>query len=183
MTKVRLTYFDISHVSSDTTIGIITLTDLKKESDIVIVCNEDDQKRFTNLFNDCHPNNNALSLVLANFIATQTTLNLEIDIVGIKDGVYETYLMNIDSGFQRPIRPSDAVYLSLISSIPIYIDGTLMLRQSSKHTGKTSLSLPVNVLNMKMLQEALKHAVSKENYELASSLRDEIKRREQNDNK
>ena len=37
--------------------------------------------------------------------------------------------------------------------------------------------MPVNSVNIEALQEALKRAVEEENYELASQLRDEIRRR------
>jgi protein-arginine kinase activator protein McsA len=42
-----------------------------------------------------------------------------------------------------------------------------------------AVSLPVNTLSLEMLDQALKKAVEDENYELASQLRDERKRREQ----
>ena len=37
--------------------------------------------------------------------------------------------------------------------------------------------MPANIASMKMLKAALKNAVETEDYELASQLRDEIKRR------
>jgi bifunctional DNase/RNase len=77
------------------------------------------------------------------------------------------------------IRMSDAVLLSLISKIPLYIEENLMNRQCFPYNEKTQyqLSIPINTMNLDHLKRELEKAVDEENYELASHLRDEIKRR------
>jgi protein-arginine kinase activator protein McsA len=45
--------------------------------------------------------------------------------------------------------------------------------------GSTAFSVNVNTVDVVMLKEALSKAIEEENYEQASRLRDEIKRREQ----
>ena len=45
--------------------------------------------------------------------------------------------------------------------------------------GNTAFSVNVNTVDVVMLKEALSKAIEEENYEQASRLRDEIKRREQ----
>ena len=60
----------------------------------------------------------------------------------------------------------------------------LMNRQSVAYRENSrGVSLPVNTISDKMLQSALEKAILEENYELASHLRDEKKRREKNGNK
>ena len=39
------------------------------------------------------------------------------------------------------------------------------------------VAIPINTMDVKRLNQALQNAIDKENYELASLLRDEIKRR------
>lgn len=41
----------------------------------------------------------------------------------------------------------------------------------------TGIAIPINTMDEPRLQMALKNAIDEENYELASQLRDEIKRR------
>jgi protein-arginine kinase activator protein McsA len=53
-----------------------------------------------------------------------------------------------------------------------------MMRQSVPfREDARGMSIPVNSISEEMLQQALDRAVSEENYELASYLRDEMKRR------
>ncbi len=183
MNKIRLEYHDTANVVVDMKIGIISLLDLKHKNEISIVCKDTDVEKFVNLFSHRAEQYKTLSNVLYDMISTQTQLCLEINIAGVKDGVYETYLMNRETGYQLPILAPDAVYLSVISDIPIFISTELMKRQSSKYTGTTKLSLPVNTLSVTMLQDALDNAIKNENYELASNLRDELKRRKEGDKK
>ena len=42
---------------------------------------------------------------------------------------------------------------------------------------ETSMSLPINILDDKMIENALAKAIKDENYELASRINEEIKRR------
>ena len=104
---------------------------------------------------------------------------MEIAIEGLDDGVYITYLVNNTTGKRVRIKASEAVYLSLISDVPIFIDRELMKTQSVRHkdVSSSSMSLPVNAVSMEMLQTALDNAINDENYELASRLRDEIRNR------
>ena len=46
---------------------------------------------------------------------------------------------------------------------------------------QTQLAIPINTMDVKHLKSALEKAVDDENYELASHLRDEIKRRNEGD--
>ena len=68
--------------------------------------------------------------------------------------------------------------LSVIAKLPIFVDEVLMNRQSLPYNqASPSMALPVNVLTIEMLEEALNKAIKDENYELASTLKMEIERR------
>ena len=76
------------------------------------------------------------------------------------------------------IRVSDAVLLAQIARLPIYIDRVLMSKQSVPYIKEArGVSIPVNTISTDMLQDALAKAIEEEKYELASHLRDELKRR------
>ena len=76
------------------------------------------------------------------------------------------------------IRASDAVLLFIVADIPFYIESVPMKRQSVLYKENSrGVSLPVNTISDEMLQSALDKAIADENYELASHLRDEKKRR------
>lgn len=48
----------------------------------------------------------------------------------VVDGQYNVTLRNVNTGDAFPLRASDAVLLSYISNIPLYIEDRLMDRQS-----------------------------------------------------
>lgn len=105
----------------------------------------------------------------------------KVEIYKIKDGIYYSYLYFEKDGevYQIDSRTSDAVSLALCYSRPIYISEELLEKEHLRELGKGAFSVPVNSINVEMLRDALNKAVEKENYELASRLRDEIKRREE----
>ena len=52
-----------------------------------------------------------------------------------------------------PIRASDAILLSKIASIDIYMEEKLFIRQSVPYeSGKSKVALPLNALTLEMLE-------------------------------
>ena len=164
MSKVRLKFHNVGEIVGSDDLAIITLTDEMMENMITIVCDR------------------AMAVQLelrAGIIKDQAGIMMDIIITDIIEGQYRTLLCNRVTLETIPIRASDAVLLSLAARIPIYIESSLMARQSVRFSGLShAVSLPVNTLSLEMLDQALKKAVEDENYELASQLRDERKRRE-----
>ena len=100
------------------------------------------------------------------------------------EGQYKTLLYNTDILQAYPVRASDGVLLAYIAQMPVYIEEQLLLRQSVPHNEQsTNVSIPVNVLSDEMLQKALDKAISEENYEQASHLLEEQRRRERKEHK
>lgn len=99
----------------------------------------------------------------------------------VKDGVFYSYLflekeeetLKIDS------RTSDAIALAIRCKCPIYATDAIMESEQLHEVGSTSFSVNVNAVNMEALKGALSMAIEEEDYEQASRLRDEIRRREQ----
>ena len=93
----------------------------------------------------------------------------------VKDGVYYSYLFLEKEGevFKIDSRTSDAIALAMRCGCPVYTTNEIM------EVGNTAFSVNVNTVDVVMLKEALSKAIEEENYEQASRLRDEIKRREQ----
>ncbi|MGN0215328.1 MAG: UvrB/UvrC motif-containing protein, partial [Prevotella sp.] len=92
---------------------------------------------------------------------------------------YDCMLFDMDSLDTVNLRASDGVLLSVAADIPLYIDTALFMRQSTplSKDGATSIAMPANIASEEMLRMALENAVSREDYELASQLRDELNRR------
>ena len=103
----------------------------------------------------------------------------EMTVFGLYEGQYQVALMS-EQGESVRLRMSDAVLLSIISHIPLYIEERLMERQSVPFDENAKgVSIPINSMDTSRLKAALQNAVDEENYELASQLRDEINRRKQ----
>ena len=99
----------------------------------------------------------------------------------VKDGVYYSYLFleRESETFKIDSRTSDAVALAMRCGCPIYTTDEIMESEQLHEVGNTAFSVNVNTVDVVVLKEALSKAIEEENYELASRLRDEIKRREQ----
>ena len=99
----------------------------------------------------------------------------------VKDGVYYSYLFleRESETFKIDSRTSDAIALAMRCGCPIYTTDEIMESEQLHEVGNTAFSVNVNTVDVVVLKEALSKAIEEENYELASRLRDEIKRREQ----
>lgn len=128
------------------------------------------------------PTRHLLPEVLCRMFQLDTTdeaAKYSLTIYRIVDGQYKVLFINSESGICEELRASDAVLLSLVSAIPLYACNPVFTQQSTPYKpGGHDLSIPVNSLNDQMLASALKNAVAKEQYNLATHLRDEIRRRE-----
>ena len=98
----------------------------------------------------------------------------------VKDGVYYSYLF-IDKEGQKlkmDSRTSDAIALAMRYGCPIYTTDEIIESEQLIEAGDKAFSVKVNMLSLDMLKGSLAKAVEEEDYEQASRLRDEIRRRE-----
>lgn len=98
-----------------------------------------------------------------------------------KDGVFYSYLYFEKEGeeFKIDARTSDAVALALRYKCPMYTTESIMESEHLHDLGEGRFSVPITSVSLEMLEEALQTAIEKEEYEQASQLRDEIRKRKQ----
>lgn len=180
MNKIKLVFRGISEIVGDTEMGIIVLTDSASIRQISIVCDRQMEDQFTLRIGKAPIVSKMLPEVLCQVLWNIDAIaSLEVVITDIINGEYRASLINTTTMNMIAIRASDGVLLSYIADIPLYIEEKLMMRQSVPfNEAARGMSIPVNSISADMLQQALDRAVNDENYELASYLRDEMKRRE-----
>lgn len=107
----------------------------------------------------------------------------EVLIYKVVEGVFYSYLYFDKEGeiIRIDSRTSDAVALAMRFGCPIYTTKEILDEESMQWDDGGPISVPITTVNMTMLKEALAKAVHDENYELASQIRDEMRRREQGD--
>ena len=178
MNKVRLKLKGLSEIAGNERIGIIVLSDMEERREISIVCDENMLYQLGLRMKKVNGAEKLLPEVLCYILKYQTDVKAEIVIHDVSDGKYLATLYNLNSLEPMKIRASDAVLLSFISDVPLYIKKKLMMRQSVPfEMPSKNMALPLNTLDVGMLTEALDRAVKEEKYEMASQLRDELKRR------
>ena len=179
MTRIKLFLQQATEVVGEEKEGLLILTDSFQERQIAIPCSSRMYEEFRLRMNKSK-HHAELSDVLFNVIKWQTDLSLELVIISVDNGHYSAVLSNTDSLEQVPLEGAQAVLLNYISKdkIPLFMDERLFLKQSSVYDMKAQgVSLPVNTLSSSMLRKAMEKAITAENYELASQLRDELNRR------
>ena len=182
MTKERLIFKGVSEIVGTEDLGLLILTDEAKERQITIVCDKAMAVQLELRIKKIPITRIMLPEVLCRMLKNNGGLDYELLIDNIIDGQYRTILYDKETMDTLLIRASDAVLLSIVANIPLYIEAGLMRRQSVMYNENAKgVSLPVNTISDEMLQAALDKAIADENYELASHLRAEKNRRTKKD--
>lgn len=102
-----------------------------------------------------------------------------------KGGVFYSYLYFEKDGEELKVdaRTSDAVALALRYRCPMYATEDVIESEHLHDLGEGKFSVPITSVSLQMLEEALAMAVEREDYEQASHLRDEIRRRKEEEKK
>ena len=104
--------------------------------------------------------------------------DFEMMVYDVVEGKYLVTLLNKQTLQMRTIRMSDAILLSMLSDIPLYIDEILMRRQYSDYVPNSpGISIPINTIDLDRLNLELAKAIEAEDYRLASHLHEEIQKR------
>ena len=178
MDRIRLYFRSVSEIVGSEEIGLIILTDEEELRQLVVTCDRTMMDQFRMRLNRVPVVGSMLPEVLWHVVSMQTQMQFEILVTDIIDGQYRALLVNTETQEPVSIRISDAVLLSHIAKIPIFIDRILMAKQSVPFDREArGVAIPVNTVSTEMLNEALDRAVEEEKYELASYLRDELRRR------
>lgn len=184
MANIQLRFQTAAEVNGKEQDGLLLLSDQEQQRQLVITCSRKILQEITESKNNDINNNDDIVKILWEMIHWQTTLELSIHINTLEDGVYKALLINEENQFSLPIKADTAILLSIVShnEIPIYMDAALFRRQSSVYQPNAKgLQLPLNIISEPMLHDLLDNAVKTERYEIASELRDELKKREEED--
>lgn len=180
--KTELIFKGLSEIVGSSELYLLVLTDTNQTRQVTIVCDKltfmqiDMRKNLPKLSRTFLPE------VLCRLLSINDEMDCEIIINNVVEGQYKAFVFDRNHLDMIPIRMSDAVLLSMISDIRLFIDNQLFARQSVPfNPNSNGVSIPINTLSLKMLEEALAKAVEAEDYEMASRLRDEIRSRKDND--
>ncbi|MBR3446068.1 MAG: bifunctional nuclease family protein [Prevotella sp.] len=180
MSLMLLRFKGFSEIYGNDGLGLLVLTTEDETRQLSVVCDRWTLRQFTLRQRLGGKGEVLLPEVLWTAISRYTDLSFEIRITGLRDGEWVAYLYNMALQQALRLRASDAVLLSEIAGIPLYIDTALMLRQSVPYDGNAQqVAIPITLITSDMLKRALERAIEEENYEQASQLRDELKRREE----
>lgn len=99
-----------------------------------------------------------------------------------KDEIFRSILAmyNSDTGINVNISANvpDGVMIALSSNIPVRMGRKLFEDVSGINDNSNKVKIPLSLLPRNIIENRLAKAVENENYELASLLRDELKRRD-----
>lgn len=175
MKRTRLRFENIQQIVGSDNLSVILLTDEERRRALSVVC--DDTMAQQILLRKHSPT--FCRNMLPEALLQMMTIDHEMTIYGIHEGLYQVVLANHEYERSVRLRMSDAILLTIICpEIPLYIEENLMQRQSVTFNPEaTGIAIPINTMDNQRLNTALQHAIEEENYELASHLRDEINRR------
>lgn len=181
--KIQLYFRGITEIVGSEEMGLIVLTDEYMTRQLVIVCDKQTVYQFgLRISRSAGSTAELLPEVLAGIIKRDTSLDYHIDIEDIDNGKYKTVIHEELLGHKDPIRASDAILLSYICKLKIFIDDKLYMHQSVPYDAHAKgMSIPINAISDDMLQKALDRAIKDENYELASQISMEQKKRRNKD--
>ncbi len=180
MNKIRLHFVSVSEIMGTDDLALMILCDDMHERQISIVCSRAVAVELDMRVRKMPITERMLPEVLTKIITEQTDLRYYLLINNVTDGQYDTMVVNADTFEMTPIRVSDGVLLAVSGNIPIYIDERLMMQQSVPYrmtSEMMSVPLPINTMSMEMIDKAIERAIKDENYEQASMLTEEKKRR------
>ena len=182
MANIPLTFKTVTEIVGIEGVGIIVLVDKEEQRQLSLICDKDTLQQFKLRHPHAKHKKPMLPEVLWQIIRYYSAESYEVIINSLIEGEYRAILYNTDSLDLHSLRATDAVLLTLIAKLPIYIDERLMRLQSMPYNQTSmSMALPVNVLTKELLRDALEKAINDENYELAAALKTELERRNTNE--
>ena len=178
MALVRLVYKSVNEIIGNDDVGILLLVNEDGTRQLSMVCDKHMVYQFRLRLSKAEIVDKLLPEVLWQVIVRSLDMQFQVVINDLVDGQYKTLLYMPDILQAIPIRASDAILLAHFADMPIFIEEGLLLRQSVPYKEESvAVSVPVNGITTDMLKKALDKAISEENYEQASQLRDELQRR------
>ena len=105
--------------------------------------------------------------------------NMSVLFADFHEGEYIVFLCDEEIGKRWPIRASDAVLLATVAKLPMVAEQRVMERCAAPvDTSGKGVVMPMALLPTELLRKELEKAIAREDYEKASHLRDELKKRD-----
>lgn len=182
--KVQVQFDSVSEIVGSSQYGIILLKDVEGRRQFTIICDRAMAVQIELHAKQLPITSIMLPDVFCRIIKESCGVELEIVVTGLVDGHYSTVLRNSNTQETFAIRASDAVLAHVSGGIPMYVEEKLMTKQSVDYvSSKTnSVAIPNNTLSSDMLKDALDKAILEENYEFATLLQNEQRRRLKKEN-
>lgn len=181
--KVQLFFREMAQITGSEGLSVVVLSDSTGCWALTIICDEPMTQQLLIRYNHLPGERQMLPEVLTQMLLQSTGTSpddYELLTYDVAEGQYKTVFINHSTGHSIPLRMSDALLLSTLARIPLFIEERLFLRQRSRFIPHSSgLVIPINTIGLDRLNEELKKAIAEENYRLASSLHEEIKKRQQ----
>lgn len=164
--------------------GLVVLTNRDRDRQIGIPCTETMLNQLNRITDSTGAAPMPLARLLCQLLGDHGVMEMEIHITDVCDGNYVTLLYDRTTLKTYAVAPGDAIALALAGGWPIYIRSALFASQSVAYrAGQEQMTMPLNVLDGRLLQRALQRAIAREDYEMAKAIKDEMGRRVKNDDK
>ncbi len=186
MRRVKLEFCGLSEVVGSNGMAVILLSDVGKHRMLSVVCDGIMKYQIGLRCADSKLRLRLLPEVLLDILGDNVEIErFEACIYNLADGEYKTVIRDMYTFKEYPIRLSDAILMSKINGIGLFMEESLFLLQSMPYSDSADrLAIPINTLGTARLENELKKAIDEENYRLASQIQDELnKRRGQEENK
>lgn len=162
-------------------IKMVVLSDKNDAKQFIIICDDTTVKEINLRLHHVPIKDIMLPEVLYSIIQAEGEHHFHLVIDELNNGNYLARLIDTDKNSKYTLRASDALLFSIVSGIPLHINRELFIKQSSPFVpGGGKMGVPLNSLNIQMLEKSLKEAIDSEEYDMASFIRDELKRRKEN---
>ena len=183
MDKIQLKLKGVSDIYGKENIGVLMLCNLSETLGISILCPKlikdevGGRMRKTNL-HSLH----AIDVLLI-YVDRDMLKDHYVLFKSIHNGKYIAELACDDCGeITYDMLGEEAVILAMAAGIPMYITRDLMAKQATPLLhGTGAMALPYNALTEDMLLDVMNTAVEREQYEMASMIRNELNARERAD--
>ncbi len=177
MERIRLHFKGLSEFVGNTKILLVNFTDEEETRQFTVLCDNAAADIVKSHVTGKRKSSESLVGILSAMLKSRG-VHPTILINSVVNGQYTALLCDENSYELHKIDIHDALVLAFAANVPTYIESRLFLRQGVAYQdGRSMLAIPVNVLNDEILGKALQKAIAEENYELASQLQEEQKRR------
>lgn len=199
MKRIKLNVLGISYSQTQSGAYALVLTEEVGERRIPIIIGGFEAQAIAIQLEGLTPPRPLTHDLFHNFAETFGIDLMEVEIYRLEEGVFFAKLICKDGNKEITIdaRTSDAIALALRFKCPIYTNEEIMSKSGivldmendvekkdfkksktqKKYQGKPKTSSELHKLSVKELKNLLKESIEKENYEKASLIRDELKRR------